>query len=233
MLRKIVPALMVAMVLGPMAASEALAQGDQKINLGIGYFSPRGIDSRSERDVLLENSTFLTFDIGEIGGAMFNGEYLFGLSEYLEGGLGIGYTKGTTPSVYTDYIDIDGSEIEQDLTLRIVPISATLRFLPLGRYNNLQPYVGAGLGIFAWRYTENGEFVDFTDFSIFRERFVDSGTAIGPVVMGGIVLNLGDRYGVGGEIRYQRGEGELSDDFLNDRIDLGGITYQATLQIRF
>ncbi|MFB3853712.1 MAG: outer membrane beta-barrel protein [Vicinamibacterales bacterium] len=232
-MRKIVPAPVIVMALGLMAASPALAQGDHKINLGIGYFSPRGEDARSDRDVLIENRTFLTFDISELGNVFVNGEYLFGLTEYLEAGIGLGYYKGSVPSLYTDYVDIDGSEIEQEFSLRIVPITASVRFLPLGRFASVQPYVGAGLGILPWKYSEIGEFVDFADFSIFQGRFIDSGTALGPVILGGVNFNLGDRYGVGGEIRYQRGEGELSDDFLNDRIDLGGITYQAVFQIKF
>jgi hypothetical protein len=38
---------------------------------------------------------------------------------------------------------------------------------------------------------------------------------------------------LGGEVRYQAAKGELSEDFVGDRIDLGGFTYQAVFQVRF
>jgi len=232
MWRKIVPVCVIVLVVGLMAASPALAQ-DQRISLGIGYFSPRGEDARTDRDVLLENRTFLSFDIGDFGGVLINGEWLYSVTDYVEAGVGLGFYRRTVPSVYADLVDADGTEIEQELKLRIVPVTATVRFLPLGRDAGVQPYIGGGLGILNWKYSEIGEFVDYTDYSIFRGRYIDSGTALGAVILGGANFYFGDAYGMGGEIRYQRGEGKLGEDFLNDRIDLGGMTYMLTFQARF
>ena len=39
----------------------------------------------------------------------------------------------------------------------------------------------AGLGIFNWRYSEAGDFVDTGDGSIFRASYSKSGTNFGPV----------------------------------------------------
>ena len=51
----------------------------------------------------------------------------------------------------------------------------------------MQPYIGAGLGIINWRYVESGEFIDFgAGRVIFRDTFVESGSNVGPVVVGGI-----------------------------------------------
>ena len=88
-----------------------------------------------------------------------------------------------------------------------MPISATVRFLPLGR-GGVEPYVGAGIGIFNWRYSEVGEFVDFSDDSLFRDRFIGNGTAVGPVVLGGIRFPVADVWTIGGEIRYQKAVGK-------------------------
>ena len=77
------------------------------------------------------------------------------------------------PSVYAQKVRDDGREIEQDLKLRIVPLTATVRFLPIGR-RGVEPYVGAGIGAFNWRYSEVGEFIfqnDVTD----NDRFVADG----------------------------------------------------------
>ena len=85
----------------------------------------------------------------------------------------------------------NGTEIEQDLKLRIVPFTATFRFLPLGHHNGVEPYIGGGVGDFNWRYSESGEFVDFTDGSIFRGTFVGERHRVGPVILGGVRFPVG------------------------------------------
>ena len=137
-------------------------------------------------------------------------------------------------SVYSDFTDIDGSEIEQDLKLRVIPFTATVRLLPLGQ-SALQPYVGGGLGIFAWRYSEVGEFVDFSDFAIFRDQFVAEGNSAGSVIFGGLRVPFGSRFSAGGELRYQRAQGTVGveNGFLNESIDLSGLTTQLTVQVKF
>ena len=116
----------------------------------------------------------------------------------------------------------------------MVPFTATVRFLPLGRVAAIQPYLGAGVGVFGWRYSETGEFVDFIDSSIFRDSFSASGATAGPVVMGGVGIPIGP-LSVGFEIRYQSAQGELPNDqgFAGTKIDLGGFNYLATFKVGF
>ena len=60
----------------------------QSLVFNIGYFSVRGEDARVDGDVLLTDLESLAFDIKDFNGATFGAEYLFGLGDYLEGGLG-------------------------------------------------------------------------------------------------------------------------------------------------
>ena len=115
--------------------------------------------------------------------------------------------------------------------MRQVPIDFTIRVLPLGQSRGVQPYFGAGLSLVNWRYSESGEYVA-DDLSIRRGSFVDSGNAVGSVVLGGIRF-AADTFSVGGEVRYQKADADLSDDFFATKIDLGGWKYQATVGIRF
>lgn len=220
-------------------ATPSLAHAQQSLNLSVGGFVPRGEDARGRDggrsdDVLVNNLDFLAFDFKEFNGFTANAEYLVGLGDYLDAGLGVGLYRRTVPSVYADFVNVNGAEIHQDLRLRIVPFTATVRFLPFGRSAALHPYVGAGLGVFNWRYSESGEFVDFRDRSIYRDSFVGSGTATGPVVIGGLRIptSLVD---IGGEVRYQNATGDLpgAEDFAADKIDLGGWTYLVTFNIHF
>jgi len=108
-----------------------------------------------------------------------------------------------------------------------------VKILPLGSKRAFQPYVGGGLGVYFWHYSETGEFVDFVDNSIFRDSFVDSGTSVGPVAVFGVRGRVSDRASLGMEGRYYWGQGDLSQDFLSDRIDLGGFSVLATFGYRF
>lgn len=228
-----------ALVLGLAAAPSASAQ--QSVNLSIGVLIPRGdqvsaiVIGRDPNDVLTADSDFLDFDFRNFRGATANGEWLVGFTDKLEGSLGIGIYNKTTPAVYDAVVNnSDQSDIVQDLNLRVVPFTATVRFLPLGRHDGLVPYVGAGVGVFAYHYNESGQFVDPTDNSIFRDSFTGSGTAVGPVILGGVRFPVG-MLEPGFEVRWQSAKGDLpaSEGFAGSKIDLGGMNYLFTMNFRF
>jgi hypothetical protein len=207
----------------------------QTVNFTLGYFTPRGEDARVAGDVLNANRDFLFFDLRDFNGPSVGGEWLVPFGEYLEGGIGISFSRRTVPSVYQDFVDPDGTEVDQDLRLRIVPLTFSVRLLPLGQHNGFQPYIGAGVGLNWWRYSETGEFIDFgAGNTIFNDSFVASGTNAGPVVLGGIRA-AGRTASAGFEIRYQKAEGDLPSnlDFAGPKIDLGGWTYNFTVGVRF
>jgi hypothetical protein len=206
------------------------------IGFNIGYFALRGEDSRVDEDVLLADLPDLLFEVDDFNGFTFGGEWIYGVTDYLEVGAGIGYYQHTVPSVYRDFEDEDGTEIAQDLKLRVVPFTATVRFLPLPRGSAVEPYIGAGIGIFNWRYSETGEFIDFSDFTVFRHRYTADGNAVGPVVLAGLRAPVGDVFSIGGELRWQRAEGDtdsVESGLLGDKIDLGGWTTSFTMHFRF
>jgi len=231
-MRRLISATLLALVvLGIFGSGVASAQ--QQVSFSVGGFSPRSEDARTNSDVLVNNLDFLAFRISDFGGPVFGAEYVGALGDNFDAGLGVGFYQRTVPTVYTDFTNSNGSEIEQDLKLRVVPFTATVRWLPMGHHNGVEPYIGAGVGVFNYRYSESGQFLA-TDRSIFRGTFVGSGTATGPVILGGIRVPVGS-WAVGGELRYQSAEGKLpaDQDFAGSKIDLGGITYTFTINIRF
>jgi Outer membrane protein beta-barrel domain len=223
-----------------LAAAPAQAQ-QQAVGFNFGYFQLRGQDSRTEGDVLNANRCFevsfdcepLLFEVSDFNNVKIEGEYLLALGEYFEVGAGIGYYQRTVPTIYEFLTRPDETEIEQELKLRMVPITISGRWIPTGRNAPVQPYLGAGIAFINWRYSESGEFVDTFDDSIFRATFEDDGTAVAPVFLGGVRAPIGAGFTLGGEIRYQQATGDLSTDFLGDKIDLSGFTYSASFQIRF
>ncbi len=207
----------------------------QAIGFNVGYFALKGADSRGEDDVLFRNLDSLLFDIKDFNGASFGAEWLIGVTDYIEVGAGINFYQRTVPSIYDALVNVDGSEIEQDLKLRQVPMSATVRFLPIGRRASVQPYIGAGIGAINWRYTETGEFVDFND-DIFRASYEAKGTEVGPVILGGIRFPVADVWLIGGEVRWHSAKGNtggIDEGFLGDKIDLGGLTASFAMHFRF
>lgn len=211
------------------------ADSRQAIGFNLGYFAVKGDDARGEDDVLFRNQDSLIFETKDFNGASIGAEWLVGLTEHLEVGAGISFYQRSVPSIYRDLVNENGGDIEQDLKLRIIPMSATVRFVPTGRSSSVQPYIGAGIGAFNWRYTETGEFVDFNN-DIFRANYEAKGTAIGPVVLGGIRFAVADVWMVGGEVRWQDATGEtggIDEGFLGDKIHLGGWTTSLGIHFRF
>ncbi len=214
-----------------MPAQPALAQ--QAINISLGYFSVNGEDNRVDGDVLVANREILAFDVDDFDTFSAGVEWLLPIGEFVEVGAGAAYTSSTVPSVYDDFVNRDGSEIFQEMKLRVVPFTATARLLPFGRSRAVQPYVGGGVGFFNYRYSEVGDFVDFTDRSVFHDQFVADGTEVGGVALAGIRFPIGDAWSLGGEVRWQKASADLSDDFLGTKLDLGGFHYLATIHVKF
>lgn len=226
-----------AFVLGIYATPPVAAQSS--VNVFVGGFVPRGFDARDSRDVLLNDigcHECFAFRLKDFNGGTAGVEWLVGLGDKFEGGLGVGIYSRTVPSVYADFTNADKSEIRQDLKLRVVPFTATVRYLPLGHHDAFVPYIGAGVGILNYRYAETGTFIDFSDpkRTTFGGNFVATGSATGPVILGGVRVPVG-RTDLGGEIRYQAGKGNLPGDqgFAGSKIDLGGFNYLFTVNVRF
>jgi Outer membrane protein beta-barrel domain len=215
---------------------------DQGFSVNFGYFWPKGEESRASGDVLNANKcldvTFVCepqlFDIDDFGSGTFGAEYIVGLGRFLEVSGGIGYQSGTAPAIYERFQDTDGSEIESDLKLKIVPITGIVRVIPTGRRAPIQPYAGIGIAALRWHYSESGDFLDPNTLEIFRDQFKADGTEVAPVYLGGLRAPIGDNFLIGGEVRFVNAEGDLDPtEFQGDKIDLGGTTFLVNLTWRF
>ena len=221
----------VAYIAGFVATPHASAQ--QAVNVFVGGFQPKGLDSRDASDVLLRDHDFLTFDFNKFNGPIFGGGWTVGLMDLFDLGLDMGFYQRTAPAVYNT--PSTTGPVGQDLSLRIIPVTATIRFLPLGHHGPARPYIGGGVGISAWRYSEVGDFLAANKTKV-PGSFEESHVNAGPVILGGITFPLGS-VGVGGEIRYQSGQGSLAPGVFgspanpNPVVDLGGLTYMATVSL--
>lgn len=239
-------ALACAFVAGLLAPATAEAQimrvgrsePRQSVVFHLGYFSVRGEDARVADDTLVINLEGFAFDISDFNGAIVGGDWVFPLSDWLDGSIGASFYRRTVPSVYREFVHEGGAEIEQDLRLRMAPMTAMIRFLPTGRGGAIEPYVGGGITLVNWRYSEVGEFVDFEvdPPDIFRNQYVANGNALGGVILAGLRAPVSDVWLAGGEIRYQRVEADTdaaTTGLLGTKLDLGGWSANFTFGIRF
>lgn len=241
------------LIAAALIAAPASAQVVQSFHVSFGGFFPRGFESRVAGDTIAEDLAPSTTDpalvfgscslnsspscsVGEFRSANVLGEWNVSFGDHLEVSGGAGYYGRSVPSAYRDFTNPDGSDITQDLHLRIVPITAVVRFVA-GRPGHVQPYLGAGAGAFAWRYSEAGTFIDPSDFSTFNARYTKTGVAPGGVVLGGVRLPMGgDIYALTLEYRYQFAQGKtggLANGFLGDKIDLSGGNLNVGFLIHF
>jgi hypothetical protein len=243
-MRRLMLSLMAMSVVGAFFATPS-ASAQQAVNFFVGGFVPAPLDSRGDinggvsNDVLVNNQNFLAFRFDRFHGVTFGGEYLVALGDFFDAGASIGYYQQTVPAVDANFVHPNGASIAADLKLRIVPFTATARVLPLGHRAPIVPYVGGGIAIYGWRYSESGEFVDYTPPvgrtpPTFFSTFVGSGSAVGPVVVGGFKVPIGPM-APGFEVRWQGGKADLpsNQSFSATKIDLGGINYLFTFEIRF
>ena len=214
-------------------SSSALAQ-DAVFGANIGGFLGMAEESRASDDVLRQNLSFLDFDLADFNGVSVGGDFAVSLGSFVEVGAGLNYYQRSVPTVYSRFVDEDGTEIESDMKLRNIPISFTAKVFPLTRDGGFQPYIGGGVQINRWRYTEVGEFLDFSNGEIFRDSFTDEGSELGPVFLGGIRFPVGGNALLGGEWRYSTAKATVDPSlgFFGETIDLGGHTVLFTVQFK-
>lgn len=200
------------------------------LDVRLGGFEPRGSSNLfTDADELfgVQPRDFRGFT----GGA----EWSIGTGDHIELGFHLdGYGRRLDTS-YVDYQFDDGSPIVQDLALTVVPLGATLRFLPLGRRARISPYVAAGGDVFFYKYEARGEFIDFfdDDLPVSLDAFVSEGAAPGFHVAGGLRVRVSRDLAVTSEVRYQQARTRMDDDFFENDIDLSGTSVTVGLHLRF
>ncbi len=186
----------------------------------------------------------LTIDKKDFDTGTLDVELGIGLTSRVDVVVGLEFGSSTSPSEYRDYVDNAFQPITQTTKLRETSVTAgvKLSLTPKGRRvtryawipANLTPYVGGGAGLINYRLSQDGDFVDFVDLSVFYSTFRSEGWAPSAHVFGGADLRVYRRLYLSAQVRYVWASATLQRDFVDfDPIDLGGFRVGAGARIVF
>ena len=85
----------VASLVGGVLLSATTVHAQQSIVLNAGYFAPRGEATRVLDDVLVENLSVFAFDVKDFNGGTVGGEWIIGIGDYFDAGIGVGFYQRT------------------------------------------------------------------------------------------------------------------------------------------
>lgn len=176
----------------------------------------------------------------DFDGALVTFDLAVHLSPYADFIAGLSYTHGTADSRYRHL----GEPVEQWTRIQQTPVTAGLRFFPLGRGrqvgefvwipSTVRPYVGAAAGVVFYRLVQDGEWVDIATNEIFEERFESDGWGRALHALAGVEVRITPRFGLALEGRYQGASAELQDPFEGfEPLDLHGVHLTLGLSYAF
>jgi hypothetical protein len=157
---------------------------------------------------------------------------------------GFEWSRKTTGSEYRAFTDNNSLPINQDTSLKMVHLTAGLRYAltdpgyEVSRFawvpRRVVPFVGGGGGAVYYDFDQRGDFVDFEDFSVFRDAFRSKGWAPSAHVFGGLDVRLYRALFATMEGRYSYAHAKLSSDFVDfDPIDLSGFRISAGINVLY
>ena len=226
--------MLTTLVLVLVGAAAPLRAGN--LDLRVGAFFPRA-DSGAANDIFRDNSELFTVSESDWTNAIGGVQYNVGLGRLVEVGLSLDYYSRENYTSYRDFTRDDDTEITQTLRYELMPLGLTVRLIPTSRSAKIAPFVGIGGDVVFWEYEEWGDFIDFGFGGprppVEYDSFLSEGAEIGFHVTGGLKVAINEDFAVVGEARYLWAEGDMGEDFYQNRIDLSGLSVTLGFNIRF
>ncbi len=229
-------------------ATRAEAQGSGNgflFQRPIGTFGVRGGFNRASAgsDIFSFVQSQLTLGRSSFDGLAGVAELSFHLNDRMDLAFGVTYAAKGARSEFRNYVDQNNLPIEQTTSLRQVPLTASVRYhlAPRGRQighlawvpARFSPWVAAGGGVTWYRFRQHGDFVDFSNFNVFRDDFRSDGWTPGAHASAGVDIALGPRFLLTGEGRYSYAKAPMGDSFVGFKpIDLSGFAFMTGLSVR-
>ncbi len=186
----------------------------------------------------------LTVDRADFQGMVFGGEIAIRATDRVDLAFGLSISETKTASEFRDWVDGDDLPIEQTTSLRLVPVTMSAKVYLQDRGRKVgrlawvpsawAPYVGGGVGMVWYDFTQAGDFVDFETLEVFEDFLDTDGRAFAAHGLVGADFSLSPRVVLTGEGRYSWGKGDMGGDFVDfDALDLSGFRATAGIKLRF
>ena len=198
----------------------------------------------------------LTLDRGDFGGALIGGELAYRASERLDVVLAFSNTSTRTRSEFRNLVEeTPGGDlpIEQETTFSRRPVTLSARYYLADRGRSISrfawipggvaPYVGAGIGVMWYSFEQDGDFVDYVDYTIFSDRLRSNGSAFMQHLLAGLEFSVSPRVVSSVDVRYEWASADMDGAFGPVRvdgrleswepIDLSGFQVSVGLGLRF
>jgi len=157
---------------------------------------------------------------------------------------GFDFSRSQTASEYRNFVDNNRLPIQQTTELREMNLSGSIKLdlMPRGREvsqhawipSMVTPYVGAGAGVMHSTFEQSGDFVDFTDSSVFTHLYSSTAWSPSAHVFGGVDVKGWKRVYFNGEARYLWSRADLGTDFSGFKpIDLAGLRVTGCIRYMF
>jgi opacity protein-like surface antigen len=157
---------------------------------------------------------------------------------------GFDFSRSRKNSEYRHLLDNDRLPIQQTTELRETNVSGSIKLAltPRGREvsqhawipSTFTPYVGAGVGLMHNTFSQTGDFVDFTDSSVFPHSYSSDSWSPSAHLFGGVDVKAWKRVYFSGEARYLWSHADLGTDFSGFApIDLAGFRLTGGVRYMF
>jgi len=185
-----------------------------------------------------------TLDRDQFDAADFDLDLGIRVSPRLDVVAGWALTQLQTPSEYRDWVDNNRLPINQTTSLWTMNFTGSLKVALLERGRavgqlawvprRVVPYAGAGGGAGYYNLRQEGDFVDFVDFSVFPATFTSHGWSPSGHVFGGVDVGLLRRLKLTVDGRYRWFSKTLDSDWVGfEPLDLSGFTLSVGVGIVF
>jgi len=186
----------------------------------------------------------LTLNNGDFNRPAIGTEGTFTLTPRLDLVVGFDYGQSTTNSEYRHLVDNNRLPIEQTTVLRESSITFGVRYAltergrQISRFawipRSIVPFVGGGGGATWFQVRQEGDFVDYVDYSVFSDVFEAKGWSPSGFVSGGAEIRLLRRLFLTLDGRYFWAKGDLGRTWVDfDPIDLSGFRMSAGINFKF
>ncbi len=155
-----------------------------------------------------------------------------------------GYAASSTPSEFRNFTGSDGLPIQQTTRFSRVPVTAGLRYYLTERGRQVGSfawipskyafYTGGGVGWVWSRFSQTGDFVDFSTLDVFTHQYTSSSTSAMADVFTGVDYSLNPRMALTAQAKYAFSRANMGDDWQGfNQIDLSGLAFTAGVHFRF